>query len=419
MGTPANTREPNDAVRLPGLSALTAEHIATAARAAGEPEWLVTRRIEAWNFFAQAAPPQWRRTNLADLEPEAISPVLARQGTTLQVPPDGAATLAAQGVIFTTLADAVQRHGDLVQARMATAVAPLSHKFSALRAALWQDGVFLYLPKQAEVEVPLHVRYTLPTGSRAFFPYSLIILEPGARVTFSEDFASANAHERVLVGPTTEIFAGAGSAVRYISVQRWGAKVYHIGGQVLALDRDASGEWVSMALGATVQHVEAEARMQGDGSRIDWKGATFANGEQNLVTAPWLRHIATSTESHMDFKTVVTDRGYSVFDGMIKIEHGSRSTATRLEEHAVHLSPASRSDSIPGLKIDTNDVARAGHASTSGQVDEEMLFYMQSRGIPKAEALRLIVMGFFEPALNAIPQEEWREELAAAIEAKI
>jgi Fe-S cluster assembly protein SufD len=115
----------------------------------------------------------------------------------------------------------------------------------------------------------------------------------------------------------------------------------------------------------------------------------------------------------------VTSKGYSVFDGMIKIEHGSRATTTRLEEHAVHLTPTSRSDSIPGLKIDTNDVASAGHASTSGQVDEDQLFYMQTRGIDRTEAKRLIVMGLFEPALAAIPVDELRDELSTAIEAKI
>jgi Fe-S cluster assembly protein SufD len=121
----------------------------------------------------------------------------------------------------------------------------------------------------------------------------------------------------------------------------------------------------------------------------------------------------------MDFKTVVNGDGYTVFDGMIKIEKQSRGTISRLEEHAIHLSEKARSDSIPGLKIDTNDVQRAGHASTSGQVDEEMLFYMRSRGIDRDEAIHMIVTGFFEPVLDRIPLEELRERVAEVIEAKI
>lgn len=121
----------------------------------------------------------------------------------------------------------------------------------------------------------------------------------------------------------------------------------------------------------------------------------------------------------MDFKTVVSSGGYTTFDGMIKIEKGSKGTISRLEDHAIHLGDKARSDSIPGLMIDTNDVQRAGHASTSGEVDEEMLFYMRSRGIKREDAIRLVVMGFFEPVLARVPSEDLRDRITALIEAKI
>jgi Fe-S cluster assembly protein SufD len=121
----------------------------------------------------------------------------------------------------------------------------------------------------------------------------------------------------------------------------------------------------------------------------------------------------------MDFKTVVKGSGYATFDGMIKIEGGSTDTITRLEEHALHLSPQARSDSVPGLKIDTNNVQKAGHASTSGEVDDEQLFYMQARGIPKSDAVHMIVMGFFESVLDRIPLDTLREQVTADIAARI
>jgi Fe-S cluster assembly protein SufD len=412
---PANFEQHNSVIQLPTLADLKSEYIAEAAREAGEPEWLIQRRTEAWDFFAQAAPPEWRRTNLTRLQPADINPLFRPQGTSLL----GDDTLTQQGVVFSTLHEALHTHESIIRERLGSAIEPLSHKFSALRAALWQDGVFLYVPRNAEVELPLRVRYTLGDESKAIFPYTLVVLEANARATFIEEYVSRDVTETALVGPTTEIFAGPGSDIRYITAQRGGAGIHHIGGQMLVLDRDANSTWVSVALGSQVQHIEAESRMQGDGSRVNWLGVTFANQEQQLLSGPWLRHMGANTESNMDFKTVVTGKGYSVFDGMIKIEHGSRGTTTRLEEHAVHLSSTSRSDSIPGLKIDTNDVAKAGHASTSGQVDEDQLFYMQTRGIDRTEAKRLIVMGLFEPALTAIPVDELRDELSTAIEAKI
>ena len=397
------------------LKDMTAEQIVALSVAAGEPDWLTERRREAWAFFAQAAPPEWRRTNLSGLNPEALVPTQAPQGTAIQWD----AELAGSGVVFTTMAAALRSHEALIKAKMDTAVAPLDHKFSALRAALWQDGAFLYVPKGVAIDIPLRVCYTLADANQAIFPRTLVILEDNASVTLIEEFTSHNHVAAALAGPVTEILAGPGSSIRFSSVQHWGAGVYHIGGQKVVLGRDASIEWTSVSLGGQVQHVEAEARLEGNGSQVHWLGATFGNGTQNLVIAPWLRHVGYNAESFMQFKTVVNDSAYSVFDGMIKIEHESKATSTRLEEHALHLSPKARNDSIPGLKIDTNDVLKGGHASTSGDVDDTQLFYMQARGIKRDDARRMIVMGFFEPALDRIPVEALRDELTGIIESKI
>lgn len=400
---------------LPLLADLTSTHISDCARASGEPDWMVEQRVAAWEHFAQALPPIWKRTKLTKLAPEGIQPTAAPQGTAIQWDESS----RGQGVIFTTLAAALQDYGTLVKERFGTAVDPLAHKFSALRAALWQDGAFLYVPKNVSVELPLRVCFTLPDGSRALFPYSIIIVEPGAKVTLVEEFSSHDATESALVAPTTEIFLGEGSEYTFASVQQLGANVYHIGGQAQLIHDQARSTWVSVSLGGQTQHIEAEAKLLGEGSAVKWLGGTFANHEQNLLIAPILRHIGAHTESNLDFKSVVTDRGYSIFDGLVKIDHGSRATTTRLEEHAIHLSQTARSDSIPGLKIDTNDVASAGHAATSGQVDDDQLFYMMSRGISRSEAIRMIVMGIFEPVIDALPVEEMRDEIIAAIEAKI
>ncbi len=397
------------------LKDITAEELASRSAAAGEPAWLAERRREAWAYFSQAIPPFWRRTDLKGLDPEVLVPTDAAQGTAIQWD----AELARTGAVFTTMAAALHSHEELIRAKMDTAVEPLEHKFSALRAALWQDGAFLYVPKGVAIDLPLRVCYTLSDSNQAIFPRTLVILEDNASVTLIEEFTSHDHEQPALAGPITEIFAGPGSGIRFVSVQHWGASVYHIGGQKLVLGRDASAEWTSVALGGQVQHIEAEARLEGNGSQVNWLGATFGNGTQNLVIAPWLRHVGHNAESFMQFKTVVNDTAYSVFDGMIKIEHESKATSTRLEEHALHLSPKARNDSIPGLKIDTNDVLKGGHASTSGDVDDMQLFYMQARGINRDDARRMIVMGFFEPALNRIPVEELRDELTGIIEAKI
>ena len=396
------------------LAELTDEQIVLAARAAGEPDWLIERRIAAWRHFATGVPPIWKRTDLTTFKAEGIVAPAAAQNTAIQWD----ASLAEQGVIFTTLAAALRSHPDLVKQYLGSAIDPLTHMFTALHAALWQDGVFLYVPKNVAVELPLHAIFTLAAESHAIFPHNLVIVERGANVTFIEEYSSPNINGQALAVPATEIFVGDGAAVRFATTQTWGQGVYHIAAQRVRVGRDGSAELIAANLGGKLQHAEIEVTLEGNGAHVDWVAVTFANDSQSLLTAPLVRHIGTNTESHMNFKTVVDETGYSTFDGMVKIERSAQGTNSRLEEHALHLSPKACSDSIPGLQIDANDV-KAGHASTSGQIDEEQLFYMLSRGIKRDEAIHMIVTGFFEPVVERIPLEELRTRLSEAIESKI
>lgn len=398
----------------PALATQSEAQIADAARAAGEPDWMIERRTSAWQAYSAAEPPFWRRTNLTKLQLEALTFTAAPHGTQLVWD----AALAAQGVIFTTLSQALRSHPELVKQHLGQAIAD-DHRYRMLHSALWQDGAFLYVPKHVVVDQPLRAIYSFADGASAAAPHTLVVLERGASASFIEEYQSADQSAQALALSASEIFLGDGAQLRYTTLQALGSGVYLIGAQKVVVGNDAKVEWTALNMGASTQHFETETSLSGNGSQVNWAAATLAGAGQSLLTSPWLRHIGANTEGHMDFKSVVKDDGYTTFDGMIKIEHASRGTISRLEEHALHLSPKGRSDSIPGLMIDTNDVQKAGHASTSGQVDEDILFYMQSRGIPRTEAIHMIVMGFFEPVLDRIPDEAVRERVAGMIEAKI
>lgn len=399
---------------LPPLSEIDDTLLIEAAQRRGEPGWLIRRREQAWKQFAESVPPVWKRTDLSKFKSEGI--VAPDEPTQTKLTWDE--SFAAKGVIFMPLIEAAKSDNPVVRDLFGTAVDASAHKFNALHAALWQDGAFLYVPKHVSVEAPFVASFSLGANSTVF-PHNLVVLEEGASATFIEEFVSEDVEAQAFSNPATELITGAGSSLRYVTVQTWGQGVYHIGAQRVIAGRDANVEWVTANLGGKLQHVEAETTLTETGSRVEWQAVTFANEQQVLLTAPVLRHVGVNTESHLDFKTVVDDQGYSTFDGLIKIEKNSRGTATRLEEHALHLGPKARSDSIPGLKIDTNDVQRAGHASTSGEIDEEQLFYMLSRGIPREDAIHMIVTGFFEPVLDRIPSDEVRERISAVIESKM
>ena len=391
------------ATKFPVLAELSAADVVVAH----EPTWLQQWRQSAWQAYTASTPPYWRRTDLSAYDLTDMQLSAEHHGQMV-------ATLPA-GVIVMPLAQAVREHAELVQTHLGSVVAATGARYAALNAATWRAGWFVYVPKNCVVEQPIQV--TIGFGaSNTTVARNLIVVERNAQVSLVEQYAGSNGKYALSV---SELALGDGALVKYCAMQTWGADVRHIGYQVAKVGNNATIEWSSINTGGLHQHIEAETNLAGNGSRVDWMAATVASDGQRLLTAPWLRHVGRATEAHMDFKTVVKGSGYATFDGMIKIEGGSAETVTRLEEHALHLSPQARSDSIPGLKIDTNDVAKAGHASTSGEVDEEQLFYMQARGIPKDEAVHMIVMGFFEPVLDRIPLESLREEITTAIANRI
>ncbi len=392
------------ATKLPAIASLSAADVLVAT----EPAWLQTWRQQSLAAFAAHEMPYWRRTDLtafafADMQ-------LSADLGTFKIGAD-----APPGVIVMPLSQAVHDNAALVQAHLGSAVSAKVSKYAALNAATWRDGWFVYVPKNLESTLPLHLIQGFGAGN-TLIARNLVILERGAHLTLVEQLHGDGGPYSNVV---SELILGDGATLKYTAMQTWGAAVHHVGHVVANVGNNATIEWAAINTGALHQHIEAETNLVGNGSRVDWMAATVAKDGQRLLTAPWLRHVGRSTEAHMDFKTVVKGTGYATFDGMIKIEGGSTDTITRLEEHALHLSPQARSDSIPGLKIDTNNVQKAGHASTSGEVDDEHLFYMQARGISKDEAVHMIVMGFFEPVLDRIPLESLREQVTAAIAARI
>ncbi len=161
-----------------------------------------------------------------------------------------------------------------------------------------------------------------------------------------------------------------------------------------------------------------DVALEGNGSELEWLGFTYARHTQQLLWAPRVHHVGVSTTAQITWKSAVADDAYVVFDGMINIEKGAQGTNSDLRDNVLHLTSKARSDSIPGLEIDANEV-KAGHGSTSGQVDEEQLFYLRARGLSREEAMRTIVMGFFASIVEAIPVEDLRDTVMSLIEEKL
>lgn len=409
----------------------------------GEPDWLRALRLEAWEAFARAPLPKWHytdaqrvvldhvRTDLpaepADAAlPAELQAVLAGQrpaaGVVVQV--DGSPlrarvdpALAERGVIVADLHTAVREHPELVRRYLMSRGADLGDRFFALHAALWSGGAFVYVPKQVEVALPVYFFQALHRPAGSAFPHNLVVLDRGASLTLFEEYASPDGLDRPYAGPYTECYLEDGAQLRYFVIQRWGHDVTEVSRRQVFVGRDARVNTVVAYFGAGLMRTEVKSELVGEGGSSEIICLVLATDRQHLDIVTQNRHVAPHTSGEMLTRQVLRDHARTAYSGMIVIERSAPFSTDYLQENALVLDPGARADAIPGLEI-MNDEVAATHGATVGQIDEEQLFYLTSRGIDRRTAERLIVMGFFDPLLARVPDPETVERLRQLIARK-
>jgi Fe-S cluster assembly protein SufD len=441
------------------LTHFTRDAVLALSEGRREPAWMLERRLQAWETFEALPYPgrqdeEWRRTDLrrlrldrfaphgADSRPatSAVASLAELSGgseTALQfgeaehragivVGKDGgtsftdiAADAAAQGVVFTDLATAVAEHPDLVRDHfMAEAVPPHFGKFEALHAAFWQTGAFLHVPKGVSVELPFRAfALGTPPGS-AGFTHSLIVLEESAEAFFVDAFQSESADDAAYTSAVVELILRDNAKLRYVQVQDWGRHVWNFMTERSVLGRDAELRSLQVTLGSTFSKNSIGAHLRGENALAEMLGIFFADGDQFFDHHTWQLHEAPYATSDLEFKGALKEHARSVYSGLIKVSEGAQRTDAYQQNRNLVLSRTARADTIPNLEIGANDV-RCTHGATVSQVEEEHLFYLQARGIPRAEAQKLVVEGFFRPVIDRIPVEEIQGFLESAIAAKV
>jgi Fe-S cluster assembly protein SufD len=421
-----------------------------------EPPWLVAQRRRAWELFHEKDWPrsdeeEWRRTDLrlwkpgqyplppgqepppADLLAGPDGLPLARlgllaEGVTLggqAVSVDSrparawlAPKLAAQGVLFGSLDELVLTHGERLRPHLLTrAVDPGYDKFAALHAAYWSGGHVLYVPSGVVVEEPLHCLSAMRDGN-VDLGHTLIVLEPGAQATVMCETASFGPQAGGFHCGGTEVLLAAGARLRLVSLQNWGHGVWHFAHQKAILAPDAAIQWTVAAIGSRLSKVNQHVELAGTGSESQVNGVLFTEGRQHLSYHTLQHHAAPQTRSDFLYKAALQDQSRTVWRGMIRVDPGAVQADGYQRNDNLLLSPQARADSIPGLEIECDDV-RCTHGSTTGKVDEELIFYAMTRGLTRKEATRLVVSGFFQQVFDRITIESVREALAQAILRKV
>lgn len=325
--------------------------------------------------------------------------------------------LAAKGVIFSDLDLAAREHPELVEPYLHALVPTSRTKFTALHGAFRTGGTFLYVPDGVVVQQPIQTLTWLDADGAAIFPHTIIVVGEDAEVTFIDRYASPDL-ERALSDAVVEIHTGPASRVRYVSIQEWGSGVVHLGIQRARIARDVDFRSVAVGFGASLARAEAESVLAEPGASSEMLGVFFADGRQHFDHRTEQDHVAPACHSDLLYKGALRDESRAVYSGWVHVRPGARGTDAMQTSRNIVLSDRAKADAIPNLEIENNDV-RCGHAASVGPVEEETLFYLQSRGISREEAERLIVLGFFQEVLDRIPLEEVRQGVAAAIEREL
>ena len=403
-------------------------------------------RRSAWEIYSKTPMPTtkdepWRRTDLrrlaadsfrlpngnlkpedADVPADLIQPLVGgKQGGLLVITPGGEAKveldpeISAQGVIFTDLKTAADRHSEILAEILGKVVPQEDGKFAALAGALAPNGVLIYVPRGVQVEMPLHSVLWAPGAGVAHFSHLLVWLEEGASLTYVHESASPiEAEAQMLHGGIVEIIVGAGANLRFVELPSWGSHVWNFTHERARVGRDGLIDWIYGGLGSKLTKSFLDLDLDGPGATGRMSGFFFTDESQHIDLDTQQNHLAPNTNSDLLYKGALSGDSRAVWQGMIYVAPGAQQTDGYQANRNLVLSNTARADSIPGLEILADDV-RCTHGATIGKIDSELLFYLRTRGISEPVARRLIVEGFFEPIMQRIPFEGVRDRFKSAI----
>lgn len=418
----------------------------------GAPSWLSERRRHAWSVFEGTPFPstrseEWRYTDVsrvvdfADLrltpdgmpakkgsrpagltatmeeDLEASGHAVLVDGHVVHVDLDP--TLEAQGVILTSLRAAVNEHVGLLEELLATEVLPPEEgKFQALNAALWSDGVLLYVPPNVKLDLPVRATRWLSHAGSAVFARTLIVAEPGSQVSYVEELLSEDFDKQTLVSSAVEVIARDGAQIQYVSVQRLGRGVFCQSAQRTLAHRDSKLDTLNVNLGASVTRLDLNAQLLGAGAHSEMLGLYFGDEDQHFDHNTSQDHMAPDTGSDLLYKGALDDCAQAAFRGIIRVHPDAQRTDAYQTNRNLLLSDECRANSLPNLEIQADDV-KCSHGATVGQLDSEALFYLLSRGLSREQAERLVVLGFLGDVMARLPLGGVVEKVTRAIEQKL
>jgi Fe-S cluster assembly protein SufD len=326
--------------------------------------------------------------------------------------------LKRRGVIFQPLERAMVEHADLFRKYFMSTEAKLgSAKFAALHQALVSSGTFLFVPRGVEIEQPIEIFHWLRHDNMSIFPHLLLVTDELAKVTVIEHFRSCDRTAAGFACGVNDLISGPGAKVTYVCAQNWADNVIALQMNTTTVDHDASAMSLNLHLGSRYSRFESLSRLTGEGGRSDLLAVAVAKDQQEFDARTLQDHVSPHTASDLLYKNALDDRARTIFGGLIRVEPHAHFTDAYQKVRNLLLSDDAEANSMPGLEILADNV-RCTHGATSGQIDEDELFYLRTRGIPVPVAQRLIVTGFLDEVIQRLDHPAIAEHLHRLIEEK-
>jgi Fe-S cluster assembly protein SufD len=407
-------------------------------------------RREAYRLFSEGHLPHkleeaWRRTPLDHLNPgkfsiveneksgtdkhipaHLLNPLKQEEqtGQTLIISDEGikkefSTVLQEKNIIFTDLQDAEKNHTEKLEKIFGKIVKPEDGYFSAMATAFAQTGVFIYIPKNTQLDTPLHSILWADHANEAILSHVLIYLDEGASLTYVHEVSSPfHQSEEIFHNGNVEIFVGPGASLKFVELQSWGDQMLNFTHERAVVEKDGQLEWIFGAVGSKLTKNFTDVDLIGQGASGKISGFYFTNGHQHLDLDTQQNHKAANTTSDLLYKGALLDESRSVWQGMIYVAPEAQKIDGYQANRNLLLGENARADSIPGLEILADDV-RCSHGATVGRIDTSQTFYLESRGIPKLDAAKLVVEGFFDDIMQRIPFDGIRQRFQDAIHEKM
>lgn len=308
------------------------------------------------------------------------------------------------GVIFLSTDEALKQYPDLFKKYFGTLVKSNENKFTALNGALWSGGSFIYLPPHTKLDRPLQSYFRINSASLGQFERTIIIVDEGAELSYIEGCTAPQNLASSLHAGVVEIFVLKNAKCRYTTIQNWSTDVYNLVTKRSEVLYHGVMEWIDGNIGSKLTMKYPSCILKGDYAVGNSISIAYAKRDQYLDAGAKMIHLGKHTKSNIVAKSIATENGVSNYRGTTRISKNAVFSEAKIKCDTILLSDKASSNTYP-KNILGNSSSSLEHEATISKVNEEKLFYLQSKGLSEEVAKELLIMGFIDNFKKELPME--------------